>query len=826
MKDFELLGQFYLGKPYDLAAGATVDEPVLYDAKDLTTHAVIVGMTGSGKTGLAIGMLEEAALDGVPCIAIDPKGDLGNLLLAFPDLAPADFRPWVDEGEAVRKGMTADAYAAETAAKWKKGLGDWGQDPARVARYKAAAQATIYTPGSTAGVPLTVLKSFDAPPASVADDPEALRERVTSTTSGLLTLLGVDADPVKSREHILVSNLLEHAWREGRGLDVGGLIREIQQPPFDRLGVLDLESFFPAKDRFGLAMTLNGLVASPGFAAWSQGEPLDVARLLWTADGKPRVSVVSIAHLNDAERMFFVTALLNEVVAWMRGQSGTSSLRAILYMDEVFGYFPPSANPPSKTPMLTLLKQARAYGLGVVLATQNPVDLDYKGLGNAGTWFLGRLQTERDKARIVDGLEGASAAAATFDRARLEATLSGLKQRVFLMVNAHDDAPTLFQTRWTLSYLRGPLTKPQIQALTTDRPRSAAAPAAAAVPSGAGARAVAPGEPPPVPTIAPREAPAAAAGARPVLPPDLTEVFLPARAAAGGYRLQYVPNVLATARVHYVDPKSGIDQWETLAVRAAVPGDLATDPWDAADVAPSAPDVVRQPEAGAGFGALPGAATRWKTYQGWQKALEEWIYRTRSLTAFRCPALRLVSRPGEAEGDFRARVAQTLREQRDVEVEVLRKKYEAKVTTLTDKIRAAEERVAREQSQATQAKVSTTLSWGAAILGAILGKGKLASAGTVGRATTAARGLGRSAKEKEDVARAEENVDVLKARLDDLQAEIADAIGKIQGGSDASSLEVLSVKVAPRKGDLSAGTVCLAWVPHRVNPDGTLESVA
>ncbi len=323
-----------------------------------------------------------------------------------------------------------------------------------------------------------------------------------------------------------------------------------------------------------------------------------------------------------------------------------------------------------------------------------------------------------------------------------------------------------------------------------------------------------------------REAPAAEAGSRPVLPPDLTEVFLPTRAAAGGYRLRYVPNVLATARVHYVDAKSGIDQWETLAVRAPMPGELATDPWDGADVASAAPDVVRQPEAGAGFGALPGAATRWKTYQGWQKSLEEWIYRTRSLTAFRCPALKLVSRPGEAEGDFRARVALALREQRDVEVEGLRKKYEAKVTALTDKIRAAEERVAREQSQATQAKVSSTLSWGAAILGAILGKGKLASAGTVGRATTAARGMGRSAKEKEDVARAEENVDVLKARLDALQTEIADAIGKIQGGTDASALEVLAVKVAPRKGDLSAGTVCLAWVPHRVNPDGTLESVA
>lgn len=823
MKDFELLGQFYLGKPYDPAAGAPVDEPVLYDAKDLTTHAVIVGMTGSGKTGLGIGLLEEAALDGVPCIAIDPKGDLGNLALTFPDLAPEDFRPWVDEGEALRKGLTPEAYAAETAGKWRKGLADWGQDPARIRRLKDAVETTIYTPGSTAGVPLTVLKSFDAPPPAVADDPEALRERVTSTTSGLLALLGVDADPVKSREHILVSNLLEHAWRAGRGLDVAGLIREIQQPPFDRLGVLDLESFFPAKDRFGLAMALNGLVASPGFAAWSAGEPLDVARLLRTPEGKPKVSVVSVAHLSDAERMFFVTALLNEVIAWMRAQSGTSSLRAILYMDEVFGYFPPSANPPSKTPMLTLLKQARAFGLGVVLATQNPVDLDYKGLGNAGTWFLGRLQTERDKARIVDGLEGASAAAATFDRARLEATISALKQRVFLMVNAHDDAPTLFQTRWTMSYLRGPLTKPQIQALTAARRGPAAAPAPAAVPYGVRAASAAP---PPVPTVLPPP-PAAAvgAGARPVLPPDVTEVFL-AAGGAGAARVQYRPALLATARVHFVDAKAGVDAWETLAVRAPLPDELATDPWDGATVAERAPDALRAPEGAATFAPLPAGATRAKAYGGWQKALEDWLYRTRSLTAWRCAALKAMSRPGETEGDFRARLAMAQREQRDRDVEALRRKYDAKVTTLSDRVRAARERVAREQSQASQAKLSSTLSWGAAILGAVLGKGKLASAGTLGRASTAARGMGRSAKEKEDVARAEENVDVLEQRLAELEGEIAAEIGRIQAGADPEALEVTSVKVAPRKGDLSAGTVCLAWVPYRVADDGTAEPLA
>ncbi|MCA9086899.1 MAG: ATP-binding protein, partial [Planctomycetaceae bacterium] len=209
-------------------------------------------------------------------------------------------------------------------------------------------------------------------------------------------------------------------------------------PPFDRIGVIGLENFYPQADRFQLAMLLNNLLASPGFSSWMEGESLDIQKMLYSPDGKPRFTILSIAHLSEAERMFFVTIFLNEVVSWMRAQSGTSSLRAILYMDEVFGYFPPTANPPSKTPMLTLLKQARAFGLGVVLATQNPVDLDYKGLSNAGTWFIGRLQTERDKARVLDGLEGASAAAGhAFDRRQMEVILSGLGSRVFLLNNVH-----------------------------------------------------------------------------------------------------------------------------------------------------------------------------------------------------------------------------------------------------------------------------------------------------------------------------------------------------------------------------------------------------
>jgi hypothetical protein len=396
MTDYEKLGAFYLGKRYDIETGTTTEDLILYDSKDLTTHAMCVGMTGSGKTGLCISLLEEAAIDNIPTIAIDPKGDLGNLMLRFPKLRPADFEPWIDPGEASRKAMTIPEYAAVRANLWKKGLKSWQQDGQRIQKLCDTADVNIYTPGSEAGLPISILRSLTAPPQEILNDADALRERIGGTTSGLLALLGIDAPPLQSREHILIAAVIDRAWRANRSLDLPNLIREISDPPFEKLGVFDVESFYPSKNRFELAMSLNNLLASPDFAAWMTGEPLDIAELLHTPEGRPRISILAIAHLSDAERMFFVTILLNEVIAWMRTQPGTGSLRAILYMDEIFGFFPPTANPPSKTPMLTLLKQARAFGLGVVLATQNPVDLDYKGLANMGTWFVGRLQTERD----------------------------------------------------------------------------------------------------------------------------------------------------------------------------------------------------------------------------------------------------------------------------------------------------------------------------------------------------------------------------------------------------------------------------------------------
>src|SRR5688572_8981630 len=481
--DFEKLGLFYLGRELDRSQQSAKSNqqsvPLLYDSSDLVTHAVIAGMTGSGKTGLGIDLIEECAIDGVPVIAIDPKGDLANVLLTFPRLAPEDFLPWVDRDDARRAGLTPEAFAAAEAAKWSKGLADWGQDGRRIEKLRDSAEFAVYTPGSPSGRPLSIVKSFAAPDPEIVNDAELLQDRVTTAATSVLTLAGVAAEPIKSREHVLIATLFSESWRAGRDLDLASLITQIQTPPIAKVGIVDLESFFPSKDRFALALQLNQLLAAPGFQAWMDGEALDIDRLLFGLNGRPRVSVISIAHLDDQERMFFASLLLNEIVGWMRSQRGTSSLRAVIYFDEIFGFLPPVANPPSKPPLLTLLKQARAFGLGVVAATQNPVDLDYKALANAGRWMLGRLQTERDKARLLDGLEGAASSAGTgFDRAQLDRLLSALGKRQFLLHNVHEKEPILFETRWALSYLRGPLGRDEIRRLTA----SPAAPIAPAAP--------------------------------------------------------------------------------------------------------------------------------------------------------------------------------------------------------------------------------------------------------------------------------------------------------------------------------------------------------
>jgi len=808
--DYEKLGVFYLGKEFDPGANALKEDLVLYDAKDLTTHAVCVGMTGSGKTGLCLSLLEEAAIDGIPAICIDPKGDLGNLLLAFPELRPTDFQPWVDPADATRKGVTVEELAAKTADTWRKGLAEWQQEPERIARFRDAVDINIYTPGAETGLPLSVLRSFAPPPAELLADSAALRDRVGAVVSGLLSLLGRDADPIQSRDHILLANILDTTWRSGQSLDMAGLINSVQKPPFDKVGAFDLDTFFPPKDRLGLAMAINNLLASPGFATWMKGEPLDAQRLLYTPEGKPRLSIISIGHLSDTERMFIVTLVLNEVISWMRNQSGTSSLRAILYMDEIFGYFPPTANPPSKIPMLTLLKQARAFGLGCVLATQNPVDLDYKGLANCGTWLIGRLQTERDKARVIEGLESALAGTGSMDRSTLDRLMSALTQRVFLMRNVHQDAPYLMKSRWALSYLRGPLTGPEITRVMASK-RSAAAPASA---------------PASAPTSAPSAAPAAsaavssapAAAARPAVPGDVTEYFLEGR--SGHPAAEYRPMVMGLAKLHFVDAKLGLDQWDTTAWLAPLGDDGKSVDWAAGAAHPDLKArLSKSPATGAAFADLPGAAMRAANYAAWGKSLTSHLYEQARAEIFFCDAIKLASTPGEDEAQFRVRLAQSLREKRDEAVEALRRKVAPKLATLQDRVARAEDKVQREQAQLSQQKMNTAVSVGAGILGALFGR-KAVSVGTIGRASSAARSASRISRESQDVARADESLEVVRQRLADLQAESEAEIAALAASFEGEAVALRKVSVTPRKSDIAVGQLALVWVPWRKDADG------
>jgi hypothetical protein len=794
---FEQLGLFYLGRRHDLASGTTLDEPVLYDSRDLVTHAVCLGMTGSGKTGLCLGLIEEAALDGVPVLAIDPKGDLGNLLLAFPGLTRTEFQPWVDEDEARREGKGVEDFAAEQAAAWAKGLKAWGQDGARIQRLKDAAQFSIFTPGSRTGQPLSILSSFAAPPPRDREDAELLAERASGTAMSALVLAGVDAAP-RSREHSLLASLFTDAWRKGVDLDLAALIRHVQTPPFSRVGVVDLESFFPSKDRFELAMRLNGVLAAPGFETWLEGEPLDPQGLLYTADGRPRVTILSIAHLGDAERMFFVSLLLNQVVSWMRRQPGTASLRAMLYMDEIAGYFPPIAEPPSKEPLLTLLKQGRAAGLGVVLATQNTMDLDYKGLGNTGTWFIGRLQTDRDKGRVLDALEGATGG---LDRDQADRILSALKKRIFLMHNVHDTAPTVFETRWTLSYLRGPLSRDQIRAL-----KGAAQPPPPSPPVDT-AR---PGAPPS--TLAARRD--GAGGDRPVVPPGIQEFFLPAGARDAGAPLVYSPLILGAARVTFSDRKLGVDATTDVVYATPVTdGPIEVDWMSAAKLSIAPSELQREPPAGALFAPLPAAGAQPRKYSAWQKAFARWVGQNERVELMRHPELKITSDPGESERDFHIRLQQAARAARDAAVDAVRRKYAARQGALADRLKRAEASVDREQQQASDQKVQTAVSFGATLLGALLGR-KAVSTGTLGRATTAARGVGRSMKEASDVRRAAESVEHVRRAIAKLDEQIAADVAAVSHRyHDQVPLE--RVIVAPKRGHVEVQFVALGWAPGR-----------
>ncbi len=802
-EDYERLGKFYLGREYSLEKSDLEEELVLYDSKDLVTHGVVLGMTGSGKTGLCIALLEEAALDNIPAIVIDPKGDISNLLLTFPDLAPEDFRPWINEDDATKKNMTPDEHAAAQAELWRNGLASWGQGAERIREFRDKVDLTVYTPGSTAGLPVSILSSLDVPEPKVMEDAEAFAERIETTVSSLLSLVGIDADPIQSSEHILLSNIFSHAWRAGAGITLESLITHIQVPPFDKVGVMDLDTVAPEKDRRALAMKMNNLLASPGFSTWLQGDPLDITRMLHTEQGRPRISIFSIAHLGEAERMFFVALLLNQMLGWMRSQSGTTSLRAMLYMDEIYGYLPPTAMPPSKKPMLTMLKQARAYGLGILLATQNPVDLDYKALSNIGTWWLGRLQTERDKARVLDGLEGAAAeGGGKFDRRAMEQLLAGLGSRIFLMNNVHDDSQVVMHVRWVMSYLRGPLARLQIKQLM-DPKREAAK-----------ARAVSHATPA---TQVPK--PASVQPLRPRLPKGAEDYFLPAGAGVPAEEINYVPAVLRVGEVRYNDSKKGITGTETVAIVNKIEIDSGDVDWDQDLELPNGlkfQQLGREPLEGTRFTDLPLSLLESKFWSELEKDLVDELYTNHSILIFRSPLTGEYSQLGESEGDFRARLVHAAHEVRDAKVMELRSKYNKKIEALEKRVASAMDDVEEQKAQAGRAKMDTVIRFGSAILSAVMGRA------ITRRSQSAMSGASRAWKERRDVQRATEEVEELQAELQKLEAECEKEVETLKEAMDPMKEALEEVALTPYKKNCSTKVVGIVWMPYRVNPQPEL----
>ncbi len=798
MENFEKLGSFYLGKKYDIGQKKILDDLLLYDSKDLTTHAVSLGMTGSGKTGLCISLLEEAAIDSIPAIIIDPKGDMTNLLLTFPDLLAEDFRPWIDEREAAKHNLSAEDFSQKQASMWKNGLESWGETPERIKLLKESADFSIYTPGSTAGLSVNILKSFTAPSDKVKNDPDTFQERISSTVTSLLGLLGIDADPVQSREYILLSNILNHFWIEDRDLSLADIIQSLQEPPFHKIGVFDINSFYPAKERLGLAMKLNNLIASPAFKAWMQGDALDIKNLLYTENGKPRITIFYIAHLSDAERMFFMSLLLNQFISWMRTQTGTGSLRALLYIDELFGYMPPLANPPTKKPLLTLLKQARAYGVGVVMATQNPVDLDYKGLSNTGTWLIGRLQTDRDRDRVLDGLAGASiAGSGKFDRKAMSELLSGLDKRCFLMHNVHEDNPVVFHSRWAMSYLCGPMTRNQIKQLVkkneTDQIKQA--------------------------TIV-----SSTQQTKPSLAGGITQLFLPVRGAQpAASSLIYKPFLGGFASVLFSDRKLNIEESSHAFFITPINDGVIVVNWETAELMDiDESELESQYEHNAIFDRLPSAAGQSKNYTKWKKDFHDYLYRFQKKALFKSPLMNEISLPGESEGDFRIRIKDKAHEKRDSWIKELKIKYAKKMSTVEEKIRKSQQKVEREKAQAKQQKYNTVLSIGATLLGAFLGR-KAVSMSTVSKTRTAISSAGRSIKESGDVARAEEDMHYLQQQLKDLDSSFQQEIDASSAKYDVMNDKLESVIIRPRKSDISIKLMVLSWLPYWRHNNGELQ---
>jgi len=830
--------RFYLGRAYDPNNKTTTNESVFYDPADLTTHAVVTGMTGSGKTGLCITLLEEAALAGIPAIIIDPKGDLTNLLLHFPDLAPQDFQPWIDPEMARRAGKTLDQLAMDASSSWREGLQEWGISEERVLALKNAAQFAIYTPGSDAGIPVSVLSSLAAPALAWKDNREVLREKISSTVTALLGLVGYeDIDPIRSREHILLANIFENAWSQGKDVELTELILQTQTPPFDKLGAFPVDTFFPAKDRMDLAMVLNNILAAPAFETWREGQSLDIKSLLFTDDDRPRHSIFYLAHLSDAERMFFVTLLLSAVESWMRMQSGATSLRALLYMDEIFGYLPPQRNPPSKQPLLRMLKSGRAFGLGLLLATQNPVDVDYKALSNAGTWFIGKLQTEQDKNRLLDGLESA---AGGFPRNVFDKLISSLGKRVFVLHNIHAKQPQLFQTRWAMNFLAGPLTRTQIPALnrlvgakvtdqmmdlgttTPSKPLSVTAPSASIAdldPVTVMATA-------PLPRARPPRISTDGSVTKPPIPAWIKEYFLPqnyslpeAFSSAGRTMpaevmmdgVVYRPALLASARVRILDRKLGVDSEIARTALVTSLEKRSSIRWDdQVYMGPSLDNVDTTPDPSARFGTIDSPLNDTKLMTSLQKDFADWVHRNSSVKARANQALKVYAGPDVSQAEFMRACADAAREARDVEIAKKTATLDRQLRTLEDKLAREERELHEDEADLSHRKVEeagTHLENLTGLFGGRRKASRLSSSLTKRRMTERAKSevdesLDAISEVKRQIAEAEK-------RREETIAEINNRWGQAVGN-------VTEVTVAPKKSDVFVSLFGVAWMPYYI----------
>lgn len=777
--DYENLKLFYIGKE-------KIDEqnfaPLVYKNKDLTTHAAIIGMTGSGKTGLGISLLEEAAIDNIPSIIIDPKGDMGNLLLTFPNLQGSDFEPWIEEQDAINNGLSISEMALKTAQLWKSGVEADFQNQERIKKLKNSADFTIYTPGSNTGVQISILSSFKAPSIEVLEDSELLVSLINSTVSSILSLID-EKDDSSSKEFILISTIFMNSYSKQKDLSLEELITHIITPPFSKIGIFDLETFFPQNERLKLALKLNTIIANPSFKSWIEGEPLDISNLLYDESGKAKVSIFSIAHLNDSQRMFFVSLLLNQMVSWMRRQEGTTSLKALLYMDEIFGYFPPNSNPPSKQPMLTLLKQARSFGVGIILSTQNPVDIDYKGLANIGTWFIGRLQTKQDKEKVIDGLS--SAVEGKIDKNEMENLLSNLEKRTFIMKNINEDGIKIFQTRWTLSYLKGPITKEQIKFLMANKNiNSISKPETQKIEIEITNRQNSP---------------------KALIPNILEQKYLYTSQNEKFYLQGYL---VFKCSVHFSDTAKNIDLTNELNYRFYLQKETSNVNFEEIEEFKENSFETNE-RVNSNYYETPIFIQNEKELKQIQKDFTDFIYRNSKLSLFKNEELKIISKQNESLTNFKIRIQDRLNEKIDEQIESLQEKFSKTNDSIDDKLNKLFDKLGKEQLQASTTTTDTIISIGTSLLGAFFGKSTTAS--TLGKVASSARGATKILKEKSDVKYVESEIQQLQIEKEELQKTLEDEIEKINTENKISNFQIEEIFIKPKRTDIYNIKLEILW---------------